>query len=74
MGYFANSTEGLVYEERYCWRCVHNLDEYSCPVWEAHLLWNYDECNNKDSVLHKMIPRNGITNEQCIFFVKEKHG
>jgi hypothetical protein len=31
-------------------------------------MWNYEECNNPDSVLHKIIPRNGGRNEQCIFF------
>lgn len=36
------------------------------------MLTNYDECNNPDSILHKMIPRSedGLRNEECVFFVK----
>ena len=85
MAYFANGTEGEVYEAEYCNKCVHNLPDYGCPCLTAHSIWNYDECNNKDSVLHKMIPMakkdivvSGETikdfpyNEKCIFFVE--HG
>ena len=68
MGYFANGTEGEIYENRYCSHCVHYHEEYSCPVLQAHVLWNYDECNKPDSLLHKMIPRAGVENQQCIFF------
>ena len=57
MGYFANGTEGMEYEAKYCDRCVHNLEEHGCPVWAAHMLWNYEECNKPDSILYKMIPR-----------------
>ena len=84
MGCFSNGTEGMMYEAEYCNNCVHLHPEYGCPCLEAHSIWNYDECNNKDSILHKMIPmaikdlklKNGQTikdfpyNEQCIFFVK----
>jgi len=68
MGYFSNCSEGLDYRERYCERCVHWSDEYGCPCWDAQGLWNYDECNNPDSLLHKMIPREGCANGQCFAF------
>ena len=70
MGYFSNGTEGMMYEGGYCAKCVHNHPEYSCPCLEAHMLWNYEECNNENSILHKMIPRgkDGVGNEECIFF------
>jgi hypothetical protein len=69
MGYFANGTEGMMYEEKYCDNCVHNLEEYGCPCLDAHQLWNYEECNNKSSILHKMIPRGEDGwNKECIFF------
>ncbi len=71
MGYFSNGTEGALYEEKYCLKCVHMHKKYGCPCIGAHELWNYDECNNKDSILHKMIPQKGIFNEKCIFFVKK---
>ena len=70
MGYFANGTENMMYVDKYCERCVHELGpENGCPCMDAHLHWNYDECNNDDSILHKMIPRNkeGF-NDQCVFF------
>jgi hypothetical protein len=38
-----------------------------------HFLHNYEECNNEDSFLHSLIPRNGIKNEQCrMFWAKEE--
>lgn len=71
MGYFSNGTEGDLYEERYCRRCVHGDGESAgeCAVWFAHLLHNYDECNNDESILHLLIPRNGVHNEECAMFV-----
>lgn len=68
MGYFSSGTEGMDYEARYCARCRFYADG-ACPVLQAHLLWNYDECNKPESVLHKMIPRgkDGF-NERCIFW------
>ena len=69
MGYFANGTEGDFYYDKYCIRCVHMLEDHSCPCSDTHLLWDYDECNNKDSILHKMIPIDKHSgNQQCIFF------
>ena len=70
MGYFSNGTEGGIYEDQYCNRCVHMHEDYNCPCLDAHMFWNYEECNKKDSILHKMIPRteNDLGNEQCIFF------
>ena len=71
MGYFSNGMEGMIYESQYCDKCVYSLDTHGCPIWGAHLMWNYDECNKKDSVLHKMIPRdNNGENMECIFFIK----
>jgi hypothetical protein len=54
MGYFANGTDGMAFEDYYCSRCIHYL---KCAVWEAHIIHNYNECNNKDSILHMLIPR-----------------
>ena len=70
MGCFSNGSEGRSYEAYYCARCVHMSADYGCPCWDAHQLWNYEECNNPDSILHKMIPRtaDGLRNEQCLFF------
>jgi hypothetical protein len=71
MGYFSNGSEGLDYQAQYCDRCVHWSDEYGCPCWQAHETWNYDECNNKASLLHRMIPRtkDGLGNGPCFAFL-----
>jgi hypothetical protein len=67
MGYFSNGTSGLIYEDQYCSRCVHGE---SCAVWNAHMIHNYDECNNDNSVLHMLIPRteDGLGNKECKMF------
>jgi len=71
MGYFPNGTSGMMYEEQYCQHCVHfKPDDGGCMVWLAHLLHNYDECNNDKSILDLLIPRseNGLGNEECKMF------
>lgn len=68
MGYFANGTEGMMYEERYCSKCVH---EEGCAVWAMHIIHNYDECNNPESLLHKLIPKlSDGGNGECTMFWK----
>ena len=74
MGYFANGTEGLIYEERYCARCVHDDGEKGCPVMHAHMLFAYDLCNEKEhpgkAMLDMLIPvsKDGCGNQQCAMF------
>lgn len=73
MGYFSNGSEGDAYEEQYCSRCVHDggpeYKDGGCAVWLLHLKHNYNECNNKTSMLHQLIPRDGEGhNEQCRMF------
>lgn len=50
MAYFSNGTEGEMYEDKYCSRCIHNtadpqdaLTVNECPVLEVHLIYNYDQ-------------------------------
>ena len=74
MGYSSNGTEGMDYEEAHCLKCIHSPTFRGCPVWEAHMLWNYDEFNKPDSILHKMIPRAKLGNERCIFWYERKDG
>lgn len=70
MGYFANGTEGDLYESFYCCDCIHYDN---CAVWDAHMLHNYKECNKSDSILHMLIPRSkdGIGNEKCLMFIEK---
>lgn len=76
MGYFSNGTEGMDYEAEYCDRCLHQKpDDGGCAVWLAHMLHNYDECNNEKSILHLLIPisKDGCANEQCKMFLEDPH-
>jgi hypothetical protein len=72
MGYFPNGSAGDYYMEKFCSRCRHADEEGNpdCAVWDAHLLRNYEDCNDKDSLLHVLIPRDpkGF-NEQCRMFL-----
>lgn len=67
MAYFPNGTSGLAYEARWCDRCVHTE---GCTILLLHLIHNYDDCNNPDSMLHTLIPRteDGLGNEKCTMF------
>ena len=73
MGYFPNGTSGMDYEETYCGTCAHQkVDDGGCMVWLAHMLHNYDECNNPNSILHLLIPRDDDgNNEKCLMYIKE---
>ena len=71
MGYFPNGTSADMYEREYCSRCVHEDDDKGCPVMTAHLTYNYAQCNDKDSILHILIPRDKDGwNEQCRMFIE----
>jgi hypothetical protein len=67
MAYFSNGTEGLMYQERYCMRCQNwgrdrltdKSGEPGCPIWDAHLLYAYEECNSESNakyILDALIP------------------
>jgi len=71
MAYFANSTEQFDYEEKFCGRCGHYPN---CTVIMLHLLHNYNECNNPDSILHVLIPQNDKgENQQCSMFIENSN-
>src|SRR5690349_19815070 len=51
MAYFPNGTAGMLYEEQYCYNCRNYRDKgdgrgFGCAIWDAQLLYSYDECNN----------------------------
>lgn len=78
MGYFSNGTEGEIYYERWCSRCVHDINE-DCPVWAAHLMYSYQaqgRVNKGDNALsnclHMLIPKanDGLSNAQCLMFIE----
>lgn len=68
MGYFSNGTEGEIYQEDFCFKCVHDQDQ-NCRVWLAHLLYNYSF--QEKSMLDLLIPRSkdGLSNDKCTMFI-----
>lgn len=73
MGYFPNGTAGEIYRDRFCSRCIHG---HSCTVWLVHMLFNYEECNKPESILHHLIPISKqipVENEQCTMFVEDQN-
>ena len=63
MGYFSNGTEGELYQRDHCDDCVHWDPDEGCPVWDAHILYNYQE--PMQIVLDMFIPRKGVFNDMC---------
>jgi len=76
MGYFPNGSAGDAYEAEYCHRCIHENGKdgkSGCHVMLAHLIHNYKESNNEDSILHMLIPRDKEGwNQECEMFVEKK--
>lgn len=74
MAYFSNGSDGECYEAQYCSKCIHSKNNGGCAVFLAHMLHNYDECNNENSILHLLIPRSKdqIGNEKCKMFLPEQ--
>lgn len=78
MGYFSNGTEGDMYEEKYCEKCVHYGEAgEGCTVLILHTIWNYDQINPNDDhatakkwALDTLIPRtkDGLGNKECTMF------
>jgi len=63
MAWFSNGTEGEIYQDRYCARCVNyrDLDDgrgHGCPIWDAHLLFmEGSKKPDAQEVLDHLIPR-----------------
>jgi len=71
--YFSNGTEGEMFYERNCARCIHDTEQ-GCPVWALHLLWNYDAVGrdadqDKRMALDMFIPRDDPTVATCNMLV-----
>lgn len=79
MGYFSNGTEGMIYEDTYCLKCVHwpkDDDASGCPVLMAHHLYAYEMCNQAENpakvILDMLIPpTKGLGNDRCAMFSRK---
>ena len=65
MGYFSGSGPGDDFYDTHCMRCRHDRGG-TCPVWQAHKKFNYEECNNQSSILHMLIPK---FEDRCNMFI-----
>ena len=70
MGYFSNGTEGQMWEEENCDKCVHQDQENGCPILLIHYMHNYDWVNEDDhparKIMNILIPRrNDGFNDKC---------
>jgi len=69
MAYFSNGTEGLAYQEEYCFKCQHdtNLD---CVVWLLHLMYVGDKDGDVLDMLNTLIPVKDMEPQQCSMFLE----
>ena len=79
MGSFSNGSEGMCYQESYCFRCVNwKKDDFGmgCPVWDLHFTWSYELCNKKDNegkkMLDMLIPIKDCQNLRCNMFIAKE--
>lgn len=76
MGYFANGTEGEIYQELYCDRCIHRGGERRppCMVWFLQLEHNYEDLESDNRAIDVLIPRHesGVGNHKCTMFVEDQ--
>lgn len=73
MAYFANGTDGSLYEAQYCDQCAHRRNPDTgerCSILMLHLLWNGDQIEDRELALDLFIPREGVTNTQCSMYIE----
>lgn len=55
MAYFPNGTSGMMYqnlcENCWNWRDLDDGRGFGCPIWDLHMLWNYDQIEHS---LHRI--------------------
>ena len=64
MTYFANGTEGELFQEENCDKCKNNPKKGMCPIIQLHYEYNYELCNSKSKakkILDFLIPEWKIT-------------
>lgn len=77
MGYFANGSEGEIYQANYCFKCKNWIDKkdgkgYGCAIWDLHILYSYELCNSKSKakkMLDFLIPDRDCSNEECKMYL-----
>jgi len=75
MAHFSNGTEGLAYEEQWCFKCQHGQAEEGCVVWNAHFYFCQELCNEAGApgrhILDMLIPVDTARwPQKCSMFIK----
>jgi len=67
MGYFANSTEGMYFDEQ-CSK--YKYGDKACPIALVQISYNYETANNKvaTNILNTLVKDNG----DCMMFLEFK--
>jgi hypothetical protein len=81
VGYFSNGSEGDIYQEAYCDRCVNWRDEgdgrgEGCPIIDIHLCYCGEQLKNETirHILNALIPRGESDNKECRCFYPHRLG
>ena len=78
MAYFSNGTDGQIYQEEFCLKCVNwvNLNDgrdYGCPIMDAHMVFEIHK-GPQAEVLRHFIPDStfnddhALCHSECIMF------
>ncbi len=69
MAYFSNGTEGEIWENKYCARCLnYSEDAGGCTILDVHMEWAYELCNSREAgkkILDTLIPMEGLFAGRC---------
>jgi len=82
MAYFPNGTDGELFEETVCKECIHYNEENGCPIFNAHLLYNYEAEGIAQKILDMLIEDKEEKNDEgykffthhCKLFIKKQGG
>ncbi|MCB1156047.1 MAG: hypothetical protein H7A25_22375 [Leptospiraceae bacterium] len=68
MGYFANGTDGMAFDEQ-CAKCKYG--DQPCPIAEVQVEYNYEACNNKTAmaILDTLVKDDGT----CTMYERFEH-
>lgn len=76
MTYFPNGTSGMIFQEQHCYHCRNwreregYLDgSEGCPVWDLHLIYNYDREPQAGAILDTLITEDDPTPSECRMFL-----
>lgn len=72
MAYFSNGTEGMIWEQKWCSRCVHQdpSDGDGCPILTLHVVFNGDEGDVR-TALDMLIPNGNRGPGKCALFFEK---